>query len=119
MRKKILNIVLVLMFLSFWACSSDSPTAPTPDPVILDCELNHTGEVVFENRSLSGTTFDVIWNGEIRATLAPGEKSETYTEFIGGGYKLKFVISGTLQETCPSISPWIVECVLHEYGCSF
>ena len=119
MSKKILSMCLVLGFLLLCACSSDTPTAPTPDPIILDCELYHTGEVVFENRSTSGTTFDVIWNGEIRATLAPGEKTETYTEATGNGYKLKFVVSGTDQKTCPSLCPWIVECELHTYSCSF
>ena len=92
---------------------SSSPVAPSPIPA---CEANNTAEAVFENRSISNTTYDVIWDGSRLLTLVPGERSRQYT-VSATRHTLVFKIANTDSEACnestpspPQCSNWLAWC---------
>jgi len=114
--KKAIPLLLIFCLL---LCTCDQKAPTTPDlPSIPECERHNTATVQFENRSNSNTTYDVIWDGSKRTTIAPGTKSQIYTE-AAGQHSLHFKITNTNWSACTPSSPVLAQCSEMLYWCTY
>jgi hypothetical protein len=82
------------------------------------CEANNTAKVRFINKTGTSLTYEVLWDGSVLTTLAPGATSEYYT-VAAGEHKLHFKIANSGgQEACTQSSPVLVVCGSWEYWCT-
>ncbi len=93
-----LNKVLMILTLAAAAgCSkSASPTAAGP---VLACQTDGTGLAVFENGSVTNTSYDVFWDGATLTTLLAGQTSRTYL-FTAGPHTLTFRVANSTTVAC-------------------
>lgn len=80
------------------------------------CDTNHTAVVVFENRSASGKTYDILWNGVKVATLKPGEKTRAEA-YSTGSHTYVFKKSGTTTSVCTPGYPNLAQCSSYTFWC--
>jgi hypothetical protein len=120
MKAKLLCIVLAAGFLALLNLNCDDdvnkPTNTTPDP-IPDCQKNNTSKVFFINKSTTGKSYDVVWDGSVFYTLAPNEQSDTMTVAAQIAHSLIFKVAGTNTAACSESSPILTQCGLHWYWC--
>lgn len=118
MKRAISFTALIFILLSLVSCSNDSAPTTPPTPPIPDCEKYGTAQITFENKSGSNTTYDVVWDGAKITTIAPGTKSQEYTE-LAGTHTLLYKITNTSWVACSFSSPVLVECQSYTSSCSF
>ncbi len=82
-----------------------------------NCVVNNTAKVQFSNRS-SGSTYDVIWDGSIITTLAPGVTSDFFT-VAAGDHTLVFRYSNTGNNSCTPSTPNLAQCSSMVYWCTY
>jgi hypothetical protein len=111
-------ILFGLLLSGLYSCTKNDTEEPTPTPVIAECERNHTAEVYFENRSVSNTTYDVIWDGSRLTTLSPGNRSNTY-KFSAAQHTLEFRKTNTGTAMCTPSTPSLAQCSAYAYWCSY
>ncbi len=113
----IMPVILVLLI----GCSGDDdvmgPAAPDPDPV-LSCETNNTATVVFENRSNTNSTYDIIWDGSKVATVTPGNKTESFTVAAGIQHTLLYKYTNTNNLACTQATPTYAQCASRLQWCT-
>ncbi|MCU0468744.1 MAG: hypothetical protein MUF58_09095 [Arcicella sp.] len=83
-----------------------------------DCEKNQTGEVVFNNNSQSGKTYDIIWDGVMIATVEPSKESKVFTYAANVPHKLVFRITNTKTNACTESTPILNQCQENTFSCS-
>lgn len=82
-----------------------------------NCDVNHTAVVKFENRSTSGTSYDVYWNNvRVKNNLMPGEKSKAEA-YSAGNQTYVFKIAGTNQLACQAGYPNLAQCQSYTFWC--
>jgi hypothetical protein len=79
--------------------------------------VNNTGNVQFSNRS-SGSTYDVLWDGYIITTLAPGVTSDFFV-VAAGAHTLVFRYSNTSNNSCTPSTPSVAQCSSMVYWCTY
>jgi len=98
---------------------SDSPTTPsnaTPPP--RTCETNNTGEITFENRSNSGATYAVIWDGfRLAGTIAPGQTTQPMT-VPAGEHRAAVIFTHNGHYACGPTTITIERCVARNMACN-
>jgi len=99
------------------ACTN-SPTSSTPTTTLAACQLDNSAKVTFENRSTTNRTYDVVWDGSKRATVAPTQKSSAFTEQAGVTHSLQFKFTNTGQAACTLSHPILVVCTTVNYSCT-
>lgn len=82
----------------------------------INCDVNHTAVVIFENRSTTNTTYDVIWNNSWVATLRPGEKSKAVAYNVGN-HTYVFKKAGTNTNSCQPSYPNLAQCQKYIFWC--
>lgn len=80
------------------------------------CVINNTAEVQFSNRS-SSSTYSVIWDGYIIATIAAGANSSFFT-VAAGQHTLEFRYSNSATSSCTPSTPNVAQCSSMVYWCS-
>ena len=93
------------------------PTPPEPPPVP-ECEKNHTAQIMFENRSNTNTTYDIIFDGSKLTTITPGTKSKDYT-VAAGAHTFLFKVTNTSTVACTKASPNLAQCHSYSYYCTY
>lgn len=119
MKKTTYTLIIAILFISFFniCCNEDSPVTqkqPTSTP---PCETYNTAKVFFQNKSTSGKTYDVIWDGSRIFTIGPGQQSDTITAAAQIQHTLHFIVSGTNTSACTESYPILVKCSIHWYWC--
>jgi hypothetical protein len=118
--KKLSNYLLFSVFvISLLTVSNgckESPTTPTQNTTP-PCETYNTAKVFFQNRSNSGKTYDVVWDGSVYYTIGPGQQSDTMTVAAQIQHSLLFKISGTNNIACTQSNPILEKCSIHWYWC--
>ena len=118
MKKNVcIKILVLLIILTISGCKKSTPTAPDPLP-IRDCEKNSTAWVTFENNSNSNTTYDVIWDGVKKVTIAPGTKSPTYT-VASGQHTLRYNVTNTNIIARAQVTLNLEVCSSNTYYCYY
>jgi hypothetical protein len=95
--------------------SSSTPTAPTP---VLACQTNNTATALFQNRSATNLTYDVIWNGARLVSVSPGQDSATYTFAAGVPHTLVFRVTNSSTNACSPSTPTLAQCSSMFYSCT-
>jgi len=111
--KGVIAVLIGVFVLTSFGCGSGSSL----DPFAQSCERNDTADVRFSNLSATGITMEVIWDGSLILTLAPGETSGYYTQNAGGHSSL-FRNAATHQTACNPANPNLAECTVHTFSCS-
>jgi hypothetical protein len=119
--KKLSNYLLFSVFVISLltvsnGCKEESPTTPTQNTTP-PCETYNTAKVFFQNRSNSGKTYDVVWDGSVYYTIGPGQQSDTMTVAAQIPHSLLFKISGTNNIACTQSNPILEKCSIHWYWC--
>ena len=96
--------------------TSTSSTSTTTTTIPLQCETDHTAQVVFYNASAANLTLDIIWDGSKVTTLWPGTTSQTY-DMKAGSHTLTFNVAGTDQVACSLGTVNLVPCIRYVYPC--
>jgi hypothetical protein len=109
------SVLAVVSLLISPACagSTKSPTSPASA-----CQTNNTATVTFENRSASGLTYSVVWDGSTWTTLAPSVKSAEYTVAAGVQHTLTFKIANSNELACSTSTPTLAQCSSANYWCT-
>lgn len=109
----ILAAVLVIA-----GCSKDTPTAPTPPPVSA-CQQNNTALLAFGNRS-AGSTYTVLFNGAVAATIAPGQETGNQSVAAGVQHRIEFTYANSGNRlACNPLTPVLAQCSQTTYTCAF
>lgn len=80
------------------------------------CAVNGTAQVQFSNRS-ANSTYSIVWDGSVMATLAPGVTSEFFT-VAAGNHTLTFKYSNSSDLACTESTPNLAQCSSMVYWCS-
>jgi len=83
---------------------------------IKSCAANGTAQIQFSNRS-ANSTYSVVWDGSITATLAPGVTSEFMT-VAAGDHTLEFRYANSSTSACSVSTPVLAQCSSMVYWCS-
>jgi hypothetical protein len=111
--KCVIVVFIVIFMITSLSCSGKDSLNPfTPS-----CERNETAEVKFSNLSATGITMEIIWDGLLKVTLAPGQTSASYTENAGTHSSL-FRNAATRQNACAPANPNLLKCTIHTFSCS-
>lgn len=95
-----------------------SPASSTPStPSTPACQTNNTATIAFENRSTTGLTYNVVWDGSTITSLTPGSKSQYYPVTAGVTHSLTFQKSNGAA-ACTTSSPNLAQCYSYTYYCS-
>lgn len=119
----IIGLVLSLLTCSQWLNKDDSDSEDRNDQLIAlllsqpECQRNSTATVYFINSSNTSTTYDVIWDGSKWATVAPGNRTQTFT-FGSGQHTLLFRVTNTTNTACAQSTPNLGTCGNYWYSCS-
>jgi hypothetical protein len=97
---------------------SKSPAAPTPAPIPA-CQANNTAKVYFLNRSVSNTTYTIVWDGANLVTVGPGQDSQTFDVAAGVTHTLRFNITNTNIQACNPAQPVLTQCATQWYSCNY
>ena len=120
MKAKLISIILIAGFLALinLNCDDDINTTSNTTPVpIPDCQKNNTSKVFFINKSTTGKSYDVVWDGSVFYTLLPNEQSDTMTVSAQIAHSLIFKVAGTNTIACSESNPILTQCGLHWYWC--
>ncbi|MBL8017073.1 MAG: hypothetical protein JNK43_07380 [Ignavibacteria bacterium] len=120
MKTKLYTLIIIsgLISLICLNCDEEKTQLPTVyDPPPAACETYNTARVFFQNRSNSGKSYDVIWDGSRVYTIAPGMQSDTMTVAAQIEHTLVFQISGTNTPACTQSQPILAKCSVHWYWC--
>jgi hypothetical protein len=82
------------------------------------CEKNNTAEVRFINKTGSSLTYEVLWDGSVITTIAPGVTSAPFT-VAAGQHTLHFLIANSgSQGACNESNPVLATCGSMDYWCT-
>lgn len=118
MRTRLGSLTLALLMSA--GCGGSTPAAPTPAPVpqVPTCQANHTASAIFKNNGTK--VVDVLLDGGVLGTLAPGEQGLSRTVAANVAHDIKFRITNTNTLACANFNPIPVECSSPVYGsCAF
>lgn len=100
------------------SCSKDAPTAPTAPPIAA-CQQNNTALLAFGNRS-AGSTYTVLFNGAVAATLAPGQETGNQSVAAGVQHRIEFTYANSGNRlACNPLTPVLAQCSQTTYTCAF
>lgn len=105
-------IIFISLFLMFGCTKEDLEEFQAG----ANCDVNHTAVVVFENRSTSGKTYDILWNNVKIATLAPGKKTKAEA-YSAGTHTYVFRKTGTTINACNPGYPNLAQCSSYTFWC--
>lgn len=106
------RFVLSLAAFALVGCSSKKNDDPPPPPPAT------TATVVFENRSNSNKTYDVVFDGSLIATLGPDQSTGAIST-TPGGHTYVFKVSNTGKLACNQANPQLVAGRSYTFSCSF
>ncbi len=115
---KIYSLVLISALIALISMNCGEDKVVTPQNTTPDCETYNTAKVFFQNKSTTGTTYDVIWNGSRVFTLAPSEDSDTITVAAQISHTLVFKRTGTNEAACSESQPIPSKCSTNWFWCS-
>ena len=105
-------IIVCLLLVGFIACQT--PIEPDPIPA---CEQNNTASISFENRSVTNSTYDIIWDGARIATIGPWETTQKFT-VSAGQHTLDFKITNGSGTACSTSWPVLSRCEAYSWFCT-
>lgn len=114
-----IRILTLIIILTILGCGEKSqPTTPDPPapPTIPDCERYSTAAVVFQNRSNTGLTYDVVVDGTKLLTLAPNTSSNIVT-LASGQHTILFKVTNTNLIACQGFTVNLAMCSEWTYWC--
>ena len=77
------------------------------------------GQVEFQNKSTTSTSYDVFWDGNIIVSgLAPGATSTSSTE-KAGNHTVLFNVAGTGTTACGATVNTLTQCTTVAYTCAY
>lgn len=86
-----------------------APTRP-------DCEVNNTAGLCLTNSSTTNKTYDIVLDGVLIMTLAPGQ---TECEIVAAGqHTISFYFTNTSTKACLTSYPILPQCSTKSYNCS-
>lgn len=97
-----------------------SPTAQVDDGSCLApavCWVDETAEVRFTNNSTTNSTHDILWDGTIIATVAPGDTTEFFTVDANIVYFLRFQFTNTGDRACDGFPVFFLKCRSAIFSC--
>jgi hypothetical protein len=106
---------LLAALISSIGCTAATPTAPT----VPACQTNNTARVTFENRSATGKTYAVLWDGSTMETLAAGARGSEHTVTAGIPHTLVFMVANSNRNACTASWPNPSQCSSHTDWCSY
>lgn len=109
-------LLILLVTAALVGCSGgggDSPTAPA----VPACQANNTADVNFQNRSGSGRSYVVVWDGAKLFNVAPGQTSPIVTVAAGVPHNLAFLFASNNKLACAPGSPVLAQCSAMTYWC--
>lgn len=118
MKTKIYILVLISALIAVVTMNCNEDKVVTPTNTTPACETNNTAKVFFQNKSTTGTTYDVIWNGSRIFTLAPSEDSDTITVAAQISHTLTFKKTGSNEISCIESQPILAKCSINWFWCS-
>ncbi|MEQ1747447.1 MAG: hypothetical protein ABMA02_18600 [Saprospiraceae bacterium] len=75
------------------------------------------GRVVFQNRSVTNKTYNVVWDGSVIASLYPFSNSDTF-DVEPGPHTLEFKFANSGLNACSPSDPVINDGDIHTFWCS-
>ena len=133
MKLLLLPVLLLFFVLIISACGDDPvtgctdstapnywPTAEVDDGSCIDpaaCWVNETWEVRFTNNSTTNSTHDILWDGSIIATVAPGDTTEFFTVDAIIVYFLRFQFTNTGERACDGFPVFSEKCRSTIFSC--
>ena len=113
-------VVIAVFFVSLvlTSCGGGGGSSSSPAPVTPDCEKYNTAEIRFQNRSATGITMDIIWNGSSLVRLFSGDTSQYYTVSAGVTHTLLFRNAANGATACTQSQPTLSQCSSYSYWCT-
>lgn len=105
-----------LSLVSLMGCS-DSENVAAPSPT-LSCQVNNTAKLVFRNQSNTNATYDLIWDGSKRYTIAPGSETDTLVTAAGVQHTLVFQFTNSSNSACNPSTPTLAQCYSGWFACT-
>ncbi|MBS1772257.1 MAG: hypothetical protein JST82_05310 [Bacteroidetes bacterium] len=82
------------------------------------CEANFTGQVRFRNKSATGKTYSVIWDGAIIATVLP-DSTSPYKIVDTNTHSFSITVYNTTTVACSDSTIKLKPCDTATYNCTY
>ena len=108
--KSILSAMLISV--AFASCEKEDM-----EPAKSLCETNSTAEICFENKSVYGSTYKLLFDGTVVATLYYGE---SYCMTVAAGnHSYEFRKSNGVTSACNKAYPNLAQCSSQTFYCTY
>lgn len=108
------HVILAAVAVALSGCNGITPVTPE----VPSCQTNNTAKVSFANRSLTNSTYTIVWDGATKDTLAPNETSTPFDVAAGVAHTLRFRFANTTTLACNDSSPVLAQCSTMTYNCT-